>query len=77
MKIYAIRDGRRVEAEVSDGALYLEIGSRDDGHGRKLPPIDTIDHDARTYGRLGVMKPFPERFYFERDISWKPSTETP
>lgn len=77
MKVYAVREGRTVEAEVPDGAVYLEVGSRDRGagvRGKPLAPITAIDEDARTICRAGLVdEPFPARFYREADIEWKPA----
>lgn len=83
MKIYAKRNGVYVEADVPDGAVYIGIGSTDDGTGnlhrrrQRLAPIVAIDWEARTFQRhaLGQHEPFPERWYREEDIDWKPCAE--
>jgi hypothetical protein len=75
VKVYAKRNGVIVEAEVPDGAIYLEIGSTDDGSGKRAWPITSIDEEAHTYQRhpLGGALPFPERYYREDAIDWQPS----
>lgn len=76
MKVYGVRNGVTCEAEVPDGAVWLEIGSRDRGagvRGKPLPPISAIDGEARTICRAGLVEPWPERYYREADVEWKPA----
>ena len=73
MKIYGVRGGIMCEAEVQDGAIWLELGSRENAKGKRLPPITAIDEDARTFCRGGIAdEPWPERYYREADIAWRP-----
>lgn len=74
MKVYAVRGDRMCWAEVPDGAICMEIGSRDDGHGGRLAPIDAIDWGRRVYRRApsSAERPFPEKSYREMNCDWKP-----
>lgn len=77
MKIYAVRSGVMVECEVPDGAVYVEIGSQDDGQGGRLAPIHSIDWDRRVLTRgFGLTEePFPPLSYCESDCAWRPSDD--
>lgn len=77
MKVYAVRNDVFVECGVPDGAVYLEVGSQDDGKGGRTTYISSIDWDRQvlTRGLAAIEEPFPARWYREDQCEWRPSDE--